>query len=71
MGVGLATAVLIDATIIRGAPLPAVMAPLGERDRYLPKRLHRMPDLTHDESPEAVAVAPPTSRDDEGERVPV
>ncbi|MFI5567595.1 MMPL family transporter [Streptomyces sp. NPDC051740] len=71
MGVGLAAAVLIDATIIRGVLLPAVMTLLGERNWYLPKWLHRMPDLTHDESPEAVAVAPPASRDDEGERVPV
>lgn len=69
MGVGLAAAVLIDATIIRGVLLPAVMTLLGERNWYLPKWLHRMPDLTHDESPEAVA--PPVSRDDEGKRVPV
>ncbi|MFI2425220.1 MMPL family transporter [Streptomyces sp. NPDC018955] len=71
MGVGLAAAVLIDATVIRGVLLPAVMTLLGERNWYLPKWLHRMPDLTHDESPEAAAVTPPTSRDDEGERVPV
>ncbi|MFC8371555.1 MULTISPECIES: MMPL family transporter [unclassified Streptomyces] len=71
MGVGLAAAVLIDATIIRGVLLPAVMTLLGERNWYLPKWLHRMPDLTHDESPEAAAVTPPTSRDDEGDRVPV
>ncbi|MFF5156699.1 MMPL family transporter [Streptomyces sp. NPDC000348] len=69
MGVGLAAAVLIDATIIRGVLLPAVMTLLGERNWYLPKWLDRMPDLTHDESPEAVA--PPAARDDEGERVPV
>ncbi|MEV1026571.1 hypothetical protein [Streptomyces sp. NPDC050264] len=31
-------------------PLPAVMALLGERNWYLPKWLHRMPDLTHDEA---------------------
>ncbi|MFE9622275.1 MMPL family transporter [Streptomyces sp. NPDC006527] len=68
MGVGLAAAVLIDATIIRGVLLPAVMALLGERNWYLPKWLHRLPDLTHDESPEAVA---PTARDDEGEPVRV
>ncbi|MGC0373965.1 MMPL family transporter [Streptomyces sp. SAI-229] len=70
MGVGLAAAVLIDATVIRGVLLPAVMTLLGERNWYLPKWLHRMPDLTHDESPEAVAPAP-TSRDDKGDRVPV
>ncbi|MER5715509.1 MMPL family transporter [Streptomyces sp. NPDC002132] len=68
MGVGLAAAVLIDATIIRGVLLPAVMALLGERNWYLPKWLHRMPDLTHDESPEAIA---PVTRDDEGEPVKV
>ncbi|WP_425244935.1 MMPL family transporter [Streptomyces sp. NEAU-NA10] len=68
MGVGLAAAVLIDATIIRGVLLPAVMALLGERNWYLPKWLNRLPDLTHDESPEALA---PTTRDDEGEPVKV
>ncbi|MDQ1049494.1 MMPL family transporter [Streptomyces sp. V4I2] len=69
MGVGLAAAVLIDATIIRGVLLPAVMALLGERNWYLPKWLHRLPDLTHDESPEPVAR--PAARDDEGERLGV
>ncbi|MGR6973450.1 MMPL family transporter [Streptomyces cynarae] len=57
MGVGLAAAVLIDATVIRGVLLPAVMALLGERNWYLPKWLHRLPDLTHDETPQAVAPA--------------
>ncbi|QIY74172.1 MMPL family transporter [Streptomyces sp. RLB1-33] len=66
MGVGLAAAVLIDATIIRGVLLPAVMALLGERNWYLPKWLNRLPDLTHDESPEAVL---PPAR--EGERAGV
>ncbi|MDO0937509.1 MMPL family transporter [Streptomyces sp. DG2A-72] len=70
MGVGLAAAVLIDATIIRGVLLPAVMALLGERNWYLPKWLNRMPDLTHDEAPEAVTRGTP-SRDDEGEPVRV
>ncbi|MGF0169390.1 MMPL family transporter [Streptomyces sp. Marseille-Q5077] len=69
MGVGLAAAVLIDATIIRGVLLPAVMALLGERNWYLPKWLHRLPDLTHDEAPEVVTRS--AARDDEGERVPV
>ncbi|MFJ8715593.1 MMPL family transporter [Streptomyces violaceus] len=70
MGVGLAAAVLIDATIIRGVLLPAVMALLGERNWYLPKWLHRLPDLTHDEAPGAV-VAGPAARDDEGEPLKV
>jgi RND superfamily putative drug exporter len=65
MGVGLAAAVLIDATIIRGVLLPAVMALLGERNWYLPKWLNRLPDLTHDEAADAVVA--PAARDDEGE----
>ncbi|QYX76846.1 MMPL family transporter [Streptomyces akebiae] len=70
MGVGLAAAVLIDATIIRGVLLPAVMALLGERNWYLPKWLNRLPDLTHDESPEPEPV-PPADRDARDERVRV
>ncbi|MDQ1025329.1 putative membrane protein YdfJ with MMPL/SSD domain [Streptomyces umbrinus] len=69
MGVGLAAAVLIDATIIRGVLLPAVMALLGERNWYFPKWLNRLPDLSHDESPEAAASPPPPAV--EGERVGV
>lgn len=68
MGVGLAAAVLIDATVIRGVLLPAVMALLGERNWYLPKWLHRLPDLTHDESPEEFT---PPAVTDEGEPVRV
>lgn len=55
MGVGLAAAVLIDATVIRGVLLPAVMALLGERNWYLPKWLGWLPDMTHDET----AAVPP------------
>jgi putative drug exporter of the RND superfamily len=54
MGVGLAAAVLIDATVIRGVLLPAVMALLDERNWYLPSWLRWLPDLSHDESPAAV-----------------
>ncbi|MGW5427034.1 MMPL family transporter [Streptomyces sp. NPDC004059] len=68
MGVGLAAAVLIDATVIRGVLLPAVMALLGERNWYLPKWLHWLPDLTHDETPAAIASGPVR---EEGERLPV
>ncbi|WP_306184267.1 MMPL family transporter [Streptomyces sp. MK5] len=68
MGVGLAAAVLIDATVIRGVLLPAVMALLGERNWYLPKWLHRLPDLTHDETPEVVVAS---SVPEQGERLRV
>ncbi|MBS1879774.1 MAG: MMPL family transporter [Actinobacteria bacterium] len=39
MGVGLAAAILIDATVIRGVLLPATMKLLGERNWYLPRWL--------------------------------
>ncbi len=37
LGVGLATAVLIDATVVRGILLPAVLAALGERAHRKPR----------------------------------
>jgi RND superfamily putative drug exporter len=43
MGLGLATAVLIDATIIRGVLLPASMKLLGDWNWYLPKWLEWLP----------------------------
>jgi RND superfamily putative drug exporter len=45
MGIGLAAAVLIDATIIRGVLLPASMKLLGDRNWWLPKRLGWLPKL--------------------------
>jgi RND superfamily putative drug exporter len=46
LGVGLALAVLIDATVIRGLLLPAAMKLLGEWNWYLPRRLAWVPSLT-------------------------
>jgi RND superfamily putative drug exporter len=45
MGVGLAVAVLLDATIIRGVLLPAVMKLLGDWNWYLPRWLEWLPKL--------------------------
>ena len=45
MGVGLAAAVLIDATIIRGVLLPATMKLLGEWNWYLPRWLGWLPRI--------------------------
>jgi putative drug exporter of the RND superfamily len=42
LGVGLAFAVLIDATVVRGLLMPAAMALLGERCWYLPRRRGRV-----------------------------
>jgi RND superfamily putative drug exporter len=44
MGVGLAAAVLIDATIVRGVLLPATMKVLGDWNWYLPKWLDWLPN---------------------------
>jgi len=44
-GVGLATAILIDATIIRAVLLPATMKLLGEWNWYLPRWLEWLPQL--------------------------
>jgi uncharacterized membrane protein YdfJ with MMPL/SSD domain len=46
MGVGLAVAVLIDATIIRGVLLPACMKLLGDWNWYLPKWLEWLPRVS-------------------------
>ena len=48
IGVGLAAAILIDATLIRAILLPASMKLLGERNWYLPKRLNWLPKLEHE-----------------------
>jgi RND superfamily putative drug exporter len=57
IGVGLAVAILIDATIVRGVLLPATMKLLGERNWYLPKKLGWLPKLHHHEPEVAPAAA--------------
>jgi uncharacterized membrane protein YdfJ with MMPL/SSD domain len=47
LGVGLAAAILIDATIVRAVLLPASMLLLGDRNWYLPKWLEWLPHLDH------------------------
>jgi RND superfamily putative drug exporter len=44
-GVGLATAILIDATIVRAVLLPATMKLLGDWNWYLPRWLEWLPSL--------------------------
>jgi RND superfamily putative drug exporter len=48
LGVGLAVAILLDATLIRAVLLPAVMKLLGDANWYLPKRLGWLPRLEHE-----------------------
>jgi uncharacterized membrane protein YdfJ with MMPL/SSD domain len=58
MGIGLAAAVLIDATIVRAVLLPATMKLLGDKNWYLPKWLTWLPKLEHDETPDARVPVP-------------
>jgi len=60
LGVGLAVAVLIDATIVRGVILPASLALLGERAWYLPSWLAWLPGRTL--ACESVPMGPVTDR---------
>jgi uncharacterized membrane protein YdfJ with MMPL/SSD domain len=59
LGVGLAVAVLVDATVIRGVLLPATMTMLGRWNWYLPRWLewlpHLEPELREGEEPEEAA----------------
>ena len=57
-GVGLAAAILIDATIVRGVLLPATMKLLGERNWYLPRWLQWLPRLEGDGAESAPAITP-------------
>jgi RND superfamily putative drug exporter len=51
MGVGLAVAVFLDATLIRGVLLPAAMKLLGDWNWYLPGWLEWLPRLNMEPEP--------------------
>ena len=57
MGVGLAVAVLLDATIVRAVLLPATMTLLGDWNWYLPRWLEWLPRI----GPEQPAEAKPST----------
>jgi uncharacterized membrane protein YdfJ with MMPL/SSD domain len=61
MGIGLAAAVLIDATIVRAVLLPASMKLLGDWNWYLPRWLSWLPKLEHDGDEIADAPAIPAA----------
>jgi len=65
-GLGLAAAILVDATIIRALLLPAVMRLLGERNWYLPRWLGWLPALEIDGRAGTPQAGPPDlgSRDE-------
>jgi uncharacterized membrane protein YdfJ with MMPL/SSD domain len=52
MGVGLAVAVILDATIIRGVLLPATMKLLGDWNWYLPRGLRWLPQFNLERAPQ-------------------
>ena len=58
-GVGLAAAILIDATLIRAILLPATMSLLGRWNWYLPGWLEWLPHLEHGRYPEPTEPTPP------------
>ena len=58
-GVGLAAAILLDATLVRGVLLPATMKLLGERNGYLPGWLQWLPRVEPEE-PSTAPEARPT-----------
>jgi len=61
LGVGLAVAVLLDATVVRGVLLPATMRLLGEANWYLPRWLEWLPRIDHGGAPAPERVAAATS----------
>jgi RND superfamily putative drug exporter len=61
LGLGLAVAVLIDATIIRGVMLPAAMKLLGDWNWYLPSWLEWLPRIGDEGDVPAPPTDPPAS----------
>jgi RND superfamily putative drug exporter len=53
MGFGLAVAVFLDATVVRSVLVPAAMELLGDRNWYLPRWLHWLPDVRIEGEPAA------------------
>ncbi len=62
IGVGLAFAVLIDATVVRGVCVPAALALLGERSWYLPRWLGWLPRGLSEPGPAAAGGRLPPQR---------
>jgi RND superfamily putative drug exporter len=58
LGVGLAVAILLDATVIRGVLLPATMKLLGDWNWYLPKALDWLPHVAPESQAERPAREP-------------
>ena len=66
MGVGLAVAVLVDATVVRAVLLPSAMKLLGEWNWYLPRWLQWLPEVRLEAPPPA-----PTAADVDFDELPI
>ncbi|MDO9176166.1 MAG: MMPL family transporter, partial [Actinomycetota bacterium] len=55
IGLGLAVAVFLDATVVRMLLVPATMELLGDRNWWLPKRLARVLPVVHVDAPPPVS----------------
>ncbi len=58
LGVGLAVAILLDATVVRAVLLPSVLTVLGDRTWWLPRWLSWLPDPAAVDDPPAVPSEP-------------
>jgi len=67
VGIGLAAAILIDATVVRMVLVPSTMELLGDRNWWLPKWLDRILPDVHVEGEEAAAHAVAGSTADTGD----
>jgi hypothetical protein len=73
LGLGMAAAILIDATIIRGVLLPASMTVLGDWNWYLPNWLDWLPHVGEQRSaaPPAEPGESPVGAEPESAEAPV
>jgi RND superfamily putative drug exporter len=62
LGVGLAVAVFLDATVIRVFLLPSVMTLLGPANWYLPRWLSWIPSIEHEAAAAPADSGPPATR---------
>ena len=63
LGIGLAVAILIDATVVRSLLLPSLMKLLGEWNWWMPSFLRWIPRITIEGDPETLLGAAPESLD--------
>jgi RND superfamily putative drug exporter len=63
LGIGLAVAILVDATVVRSLLLPSLMKLLGEWNWWMPRFLRWIPRITIEGEPEALLGAGHTGTD--------